>query len=84
MYGKGGCIRYKPYGVENRTLSNAWLQNEERMRWVFRNAVRGMKELVGGNILSKTYGDIQPIINSSDKKEAMKIIKKAKLEVCNA
>lgn len=84
MYGKGGCIRYKPYGVEYRTLSNAWLQNPKRMGWVFRNAVRGMKDLVNGIILPKVYGDIQSIINSSDKKEAMKIIKKAGLEICDA
>jgi hypothetical protein len=83
MYGKGGCIRYKPYGVEYRTLSNAWLNSEQRMRWVFRNAVKGMQDLVSGKILAETYGDIQSIINTSDKKEAKKIIDRAGLEVCN-
>jgi len=82
MYGKAGCIRYKPYGVEYRTLSNAWLKDEVRMRWAYRNAVKGVKELMDGNCLSSTYGDIQEIINTSNKKEAMKIIKSAKLEMC--
>lgn len=83
MYGKGGAIRYKPYGVEYRTLSNAWLQSEARMRWVFRNAVKGVKDLIAGNMLAETYGDIQEIINTSNKKEALRIIKHAKLEVFN-
>jgi Phage phiEco32-like COOH.NH2 ligase-type 2 len=83
MYGKAGACRFKPYGVEYRTLSNAWLRSEDRMRWVYRNAVAGVKALIAGDILSETYGDIQEIINTSNKKEAMKIIKKAGLELCN-
>ncbi len=82
MYGKAGCCRYKPYGVEYRTLSNVWLKSEALMRWVFRNTTKGMEELVKGNALFNKYGDIQAIINNSDKKEAMKIVKAEKIEVC--
>ena len=82
MYGKSGCVRIKPYGVEYRTLSNVWLRSEDLMRWVFRATQRGMNELMNGNLLANKYGDIQAIINSSDKKEAMKIIKAEKLEIC--
>ena len=81
MYGKGGCIRIKPYGVEYRTLSNAWLASVNRMRWVFDNAQRGMKALVEGNILAEKYGDIQEIINTSNRKEAIKILKAEHIEV---
>lgn len=85
MYGKAGALRYKPYGVEYRTLSNAWLRSEEHMRWVYRNTLKGVTELIEkNNFLPKKFGDIQAIINSSDKKEAMKIIKSAGIEVCNA
>lgn len=82
MYGKGGCIRYKPYGVEYRTLSNAWLKSENLMRWVYRNVQAGMGALTSGRILADKYGDIQEIINTSDKKEALKIIKAENIEVC--
>lgn len=82
MYGKAGCLRYKPYGMEYRTLSNAWLNSEKLMRWVCRAAQAGASQLAEGNALFNTYGDVQDIINTSDKKEAMKIIKKANLEVC--
>ena len=53
------------------------------MRWVFRATQEGAKRLANGDALFNTYGDVQDIINTSNKKEAMKIIKKAKLEVCN-
>lgn len=82
MYGKAGCVRYKPYGVEYRTLSNAWLKSEKLMRWVFRNTVKGVTELMQGNNLAEKYGDIQDIINTSDIKRAKEIVEDARLEVC--
>lgn len=82
MYGKAGAIRYKPYGVEYRTLSNAWLNSENLIRFVYRNAKLGMDRLMKGDALFQKYGDIQDIINSSDKKEAAKILKKENIEVC--
>lgn len=82
MYGCAGCYRPKPYGAEYRTLSNAWLKSEKLMRWVFRNAQAGMHKLNSGVNLSQKYGDIQSIINTSDKKAAMKIIKAEKIEIC--
>lgn len=84
MYGRAGACRYKSYGVEYRTLSNAWLLSKERMAWVFRAVQRGMKELMEGNALDKKYGDIQEIINTSNLKEAKAIIKAEKLEIPNA
>lgn len=82
MYGKSGCIRFKPYGVEYRTLSNAWLRNDKLMRWVFRNTQIGMRKLMGDDALFIKYGDIQDIINNSDVKEASKIIAKEGIEIC--
>lgn len=83
MYGKAGCCRYKPYGVEYRTLSNAWLNSEKLMRMVYRNTVEGVKQVIDGNILAEKYGDIQAIINNSDVKAAMDICKAENIEVCH-
>lgn len=84
MYGCAGAFRPKSYGVEYRTLSNAWLLNKERMAWVFRATKRAVEEAMKGNLLVEKYGDIQPIINKSDVKAAKKIIADARLEVCGA
>lgn len=84
MYGKAGACRYKSYGVEYRTLSNAWLINRERMAWVYRATVAGVEAAMNGRLLFEKYGDIQDIINKSDLKKANAIIKAEKLEICNA
>lgn len=81
MYGKAGCLRYKPYGMEYRTLSNMWLTSEKLIKWVYNNAQLAMQELVKGNNLSQKYGDIQELINNSDVLEGNAIIKSANIPV---
>lgn len=44
LYGAAGSFRYKPYGFEYRVLSNAWLQDEDLMSWVF-NATKTAMQL---------------------------------------
>jgi len=83
LYGKAGCFRPKPYGGEYRTLSNAWLNSKERMKWVFNNVQEGMHRLINGDLLAERYGDIQDIINTSDWNKAKKILKAEKIEVPN-
>lgn len=48
MYGGVGAFRPKPYGVEYRVLSNAWLQSEELMAWVYRTTIKAIEDLFNG------------------------------------
>ena len=48
MYGCAGAFRPKNYGVEYRTLSNAWLKDERLIRYVFRQSVRAVQALMEG------------------------------------
>ncbi len=48
MYGAAGAFRTKPYGVEYRVLSNAWLRNVELMRWVYKNTKLGVERFLSG------------------------------------
>lgn len=82
MYGNPGCYRPKTYGVEYRTLSNAWLKTENLIKWVYRNTQKGMQELMNGRHFSQEFGDIREIIKTSNVKEAKKIIDRAGIEVC--
>lgn len=82
MYGNPGCYRPKTYGVEYRTLSNAWLKSENLIKWVFRNAREGVEQLMNGRDLVQEFGDIREIIKTTDKKAAEKIILAAGIEVC--
>ncbi len=81
LYGAPGCFRPKSYGAEYRTLSNAWLNSEHLMKWVFRNVKDGMNRLVNGELLAEKYGDIQHIIKTSDWESAKKILIAENIEV---
>ncbi|MOA06442.1 hypothetical protein D3C78_1260750 [compost metagenome] len=48
LYGAAGAFRPKSYGVEYRVLSNAWLQSEELMAWVFNTVQKAFSDLVEG------------------------------------
>ena len=43
MYGSAGSFRFKPYGLEYRSLSNFWLQSEEHMKWAYQQTKRAVE-----------------------------------------
>lgn len=57
LYGKLGAFRYKSYGVEWRTPSNAWLNHPEIWEWLFEAVVHVVKQLLAGKITPTLYGD---------------------------
>lgn len=57
LYGKAGAFRPKPYGVEYRVLSNAWLKNELLQRWVYAATVAAMRDLDEGVRYEDYHGD---------------------------
>lgn len=59
LYGKAGAFRPKPYGLEYRVLSNAWLQNEGRMRFVFKAATQAVNDLLEGVRPGEDWNDTQ-------------------------
>lgn len=48
LYGAPGAFRPKPYGVEYRVLSNAWLKDEARMRYVFQQVHKAFEAIRKG------------------------------------
>jgi hypothetical protein len=49
LYGKAGAFRPKSYGVEYRTLSNAWLKHPELVGYVFDQVQAAVEFLKNGN-----------------------------------
>lgn len=45
MYGKAGSLRFKPYGVEYRTLSNFWLKSDTMMMHVWNRMQRAIWDM---------------------------------------
>ena len=68
LYGKAGAFRPKPYGIEYRVLSNAWLRDPRLMGWCFTAAKRGIIDYLDGTTDPVgTYGEMaRTIINSGD------------------
>jgi hypothetical protein len=77
LYGKAGAFRRKPYGIEYRTASNAWIKSRELMEWAYRQTEKALtfvekgkatlpdvNGLAGDNISYK----IVHTINNSDKR----------------
>lgn len=83
LYGKGGAVRYKGYGVEYRSLSNFWLFSAELQAWAYQNAIKAYHER---NKL-KAYCDVisgdevQRIINEGDKAAAQRAVDALELQV---
>lgn len=63
MYGKPGAFRVKPYGVEYRPLSNAWLRSKSIQKWIFNTAIKSFELLVDGR--SMTTENWRQVVNQS-------------------
>lgn len=50
LYGQPGSFRIKPYGVEYRVLSNAWLRYPDLWPWLFNNTQCTLQKLLNGDI----------------------------------
>lgn len=71
LYGAPGAYRVKPYGMEYRVLSNAWLKSPKLMAWVYRNAIKGTQDLLNGIDRYKEWGgSARSILRSGRKHDA--------------
>ena len=66
MYGKAGCFRPKPYGMEYRSMSNAWIFSKDLVRFVYDATFDAVQRFVDGeDAASATPRDI---MNNSDRR----------------
>lgn len=76
LYGKAGCFRFKPYGVEYRTLSNFWIWDERTIDWVYHQVAEALDfcEEFSVEVTNDEKLKIQDCINNNDKAEAQRLI----------
>lgn len=78
LYGKAGCFRLTPYGLEYRVLSSYFLSNKITLSWVWNGIFKAIDAYHKGYELADSEL-VQKAINESDKALAEKLIKKYKL-----
>ncbi len=79
LYGGAGACRFKPYGVEYRTLSNFWIFKKHLTRWVWRSVEKALQANPADVYFFRD--EIQHAINTGCKEEAEFLVKEFNLEV---
>lgn len=78
LYGKAGCFRLTPYGLEYRVLSSYFLSTKATLSWVWSGISKAIEAYNEGYPLADPEL-VQKAINESDKALAEKLVKKYKL-----
>lgn len=77
MYGKAGAYRLKSYGVEYRSLSNFWFENEDSVKIIF-NGVKLAMDFINEDKIDKLTDkqemEIQLCINTGDETLAYQLM----------
>lgn len=79
LYGKAGCFREKPYGLEYRTPSNIWLRKASYMDYVFDQSQEAFKSKM--SISHYTWERITQAINTSNVELATELLLNQKVEI---
>lgn len=78
LYGKAGCFRFQPWGVEWRVLSGYFLNNVDTINWVYLRVCKAIDALLLERILPP-FQKVINIINKSNVKQAKLLIEEFNL-----
>lgn len=78
LYGKAGCFRLTPYGLEYRVLSSYFLRDRATLGWVWTRLMRAI-DAFNNNRPRIPSVSVEEAINNSDLELANNLIKKYRL-----
>lgn len=58
LYGAEGAFRFKPYGVEYRTLSNFWIFSDSLIEWAYRGTQKALEYVSSGKEVPDEHADL--------------------------
>jgi len=74
LYGKAGAFRFKPYGVEYRTLSNFWIFSDNLLHWAYEGTKRALEFVASGKTIPEDHQQlIQDCINNNNKQSYLQL-----------
>lgn len=86
LYGKAGCFRFKPYGLEYRTLSNFWIFSKDLQKWAYNQTIKAVQSVTNfelNEFIIANEKQIEKAINNNDKKLVKEIINNLnKINIC--
>lgn len=74
LYGKAGAVRFKPYGLEYRTLSNFWVFSKVLNKWVWDSTERALDDFQKGRDVLDLEAIITSTINDNNTMAASSMI----------
>lgn len=81
LYGKAGSFRFKPYGIEMRSPSNAWILEDDYIKMVYENTIKAVNMAASGEEVNEAMQNhIVNAINHSDKGTAIAIMERYDLK----
>ncbi len=83
LYGKAGATRFKPYGIEYRTLSNFWIFEKNTRKWAWDQSQKAFNFFQSGDwqelVSMIDPNEVQRTINAGDLRMAEQYIRMAEL-----
>ena len=74
LYGKAGAFRFKPYGVEYRSLSNFWLRESTLVDWVYDQTLHAIDYINSGGEIAEGHKElINDCINNGNEASFLKL-----------
>lgn len=86
MYGKAGSFRFKPYGLEYRTLSNFWIKNDKSIEWTYDRTIKAIELVNKGlidDLIEKYSSEVQFIIDNNNVEGSIELSSKINNEINN-
>jgi hypothetical protein len=74
LYGKAGAMRFKPYGLEYRTLSNFWVFSDSLNKWVWDSTERALDDFQKGRDVLDKEALITSTINDNNTRVAAEMV----------
>lgn len=77
LYGAPGAFRFKPYGVEYRTLSNFWIFSDSLIEWAYQGTQKALDFVSSGKEVDESHSKLVHAAIMENDQHAFNVLKDA-------